>query len=204
MLDKIHSSVKRSLIVFSLTFVVSVSAVSFSHVYLEGVSEDEAKVKRSMRVWRNNISEARENNNTIVKQEKRYLELIKNGIVGDERRLSWFETLQTTASSRGLDSFRYSTAKQVKVKTKVLRSSFNSIYVFKSTMTLAMKIGHEGDLFAIFNDLDANAKGLYAIDECNVNRSKSTRQEAGSVAATMQANCKLTWYTFKPAGINPG
>ena len=196
MLNNIHISIRRALIVFVLVFVASASAVAFSYAYLDSVSADEVAMKNNMRIWKNKIDEAKANNETIVEHEKTYLSLIDYSIFGEENRLSWFEALQSTASSRGLDMFRFSVASQTKIDTKDINPAYSSIEVYKSVMNLNMKVSHEGDIFAVFNDLNANAKGLYSVDSCTINKIKNTKSDGAG--AKMDASCNLIWYTFRP------
>lgn len=198
MLEKIHINIRRSLLVFSLVFITSTLSVAFSFAYLDGVNADEDKIKNSMRIWKNKIGNAKKNNQTIVEKETLYLNLINDGIVGEENRLSWFEALQSTASRRGLDVFRYSTISQVKVIPKELDPAYKSIDIYKSIMKLDMKISHEGDIFAVFNDLDANAKGLYSVNYCSFEKAIIKKTLSEEASFEMKASCELSWYTFKP------
>lgn len=198
MLEKIHINIRRSLLIFSLVFIASTLSVAFSYAYLDGVNEDEVKIKNSMRIWKNKIGNAKKNNRTIVEKETLYLNLISNGIVGEENRLSWFEALQSTALHRGLDVFRYSTISQVKVDPKELDVRYKSIDIYKSIMKLDMKISHEGDIFALFNDLDANAKGLYSVNHCSFEKVSLRSDNSDTADFEMKASCELSWYTFKP------
>lgn len=197
MLEKIHHSIRGALLVFCLVFVASLIAVAASYMYLDNVNEKENKAKRSAFVWKNKINLAKENNRLIVLYEKPYHDLIDNNIVGEENRLSWFETLQSTASSRGLDVFRFSTASQVKVNPKGLRRDYKNIDIYKSAMILDMKISHEGDIFAVFNDLESYAKGLYSVDNCQVESPASRNNVATEGGAALNASCELSWHTIR-------
>jgi len=60
-------------------------------------------------------------------------------------------------------------------------------------MTLNIKMAHEGDLFALLNDLK-KADGLFAIDSCNIEK---ISKKVVDTENNMKAYCKLGWYTFK-------
>lgn len=197
MLNKIHTSIRGGLFVFGLVFIASLAAVALSFMYLDNVNQQENKAKRSANVWKNKIALAKDNNQKIIIYEKPYRSLIENNIVGKENRLSWFETLQSTASSRGLETFRFSTASQVKVKPKNLSPAYKGINIYKSIMTLDMKISHEGDLFSVFNDLESNAKGLYSINNCTIASSTNKRAAADEVATELKASCELSWHSIR-------
>ena len=195
MLDKIHPSIKRALLVFCIIFISAIISVVTSELYLETVSDAERKARINTQIWKTKIEQAKENNRIIVEYEKPYLKLIENEVVGEENRLSWFETLQATASSRGLDTFKFSTASQIKVNPTEIDASYSELNVYKSIMTLDMKVSHEGDIFAVFNDLETNAKGLFSINKCSVIKNQ-IRSE--TIKFAISANCELTWHTIKP------
>jgi len=197
MLEKIHHSIRGALLVFCLVFIASLTAVAASYMYLDSVNEKENKAKRSAFVWKNKIGQAKENNRLIVLYEKPYLDLIDNNVVGEENRLSWFETLQSTASSRGLDVFRFSTASQVQVKPKALKREYKNIDIYKSVMILDMKISHEGDIFAVFNDLESYAKGLYSVDNCQIENPVSRNNVTTEGGGELSASCELSWHTIR-------
>ena len=198
MLDRIHPSIRKALLLFCIVFTGAITAVVLSGSYLEGVQDNEKKATNSMRIWKSKIETAKANNNIIVEYEKPYLKLIEDGIVGEEKRLSWFEALQTTASSRGLNTFHFSTTKQSAVKHRDISGNYSSLNIYRSNMDLSMQVSHEGDLFAVFNDLSLNAKGLYSIDSCNISGVKGKIDATNEFTSSLSANCKLSWHTIKP------
>ena len=198
MLDKIHPSIRSALLVFCVIFLVATISVVTSHMYLENISDAEKKAKRNTLIWKSKIEQAKENNRIIVEYEKPYLKLIEDGVIGEENRLSWFEALQATASSRGLDTFKFSTASQTMINPTELGGAYANLGVYKSIMTLNMSVSHEGDMFAVFNDLDTNAKGLYSVNTCNVVKTRIEAKKSETLNFGIKANCQLTWYSIKP------
>jgi len=198
MFSKIDPSIHKALIIFILLSIGSLVSVGVSQAYLGNVSDNERNARQKMRVWKNKIVEAKENNSIIIEYEKPYLSLIENNIVGDENRLSWFEVLQAQATARGMDAFKFSTASQVKIVSKEISPLFRSLGIYKSIMTINMQMAHEGDMFALFNDLEANAKGLFSVDKCVVEY-KGRAVKKGAANANVEAKCELSWYSIRPA-----
>ena len=197
MIDKIHPSIRASLFVFVLVFVGSLVAAVISYAYLDAITQDEKKAQRNTQVWKSKIDKAQENNLIIVEYEQPYKELVESSIIGEENRLSWFETLQQTANASGLDLFKFSTASQAKVTTKNMKQQYRSLNIFKSTMGLDMVLSHEGDLFSVLNNLNTKAKGLYSVRNCQFT-ALSNGRGATEVVAGLKARCDLNWYTIKP------
>ncbi len=197
MFSKVNPVIQNALYVFLFVVVSSVLAVSFSFVYMEDAYEDQQSAKRAMRIWKNKIDGSRESNRIVDEYETNYLALVRNGVIGEENRLNWFETIQAASEARGMPSVKYSIASQVKQDDKNYKNEFSGIGVFRSIMSLDIKMGHEGDLFAILNNLGDRAQGLFAIDKCDVERLLS---DVGNTDKdNMKANCVLSWYTIKSA-----
>jgi len=53
-----------------------------------------------MQKWQTKLNSSVENNKIIDEYESNFLKLVNQGVVGDEDRLSWFETIQNTAICR--------------------------------------------------------------------------------------------------------
>ncbi|MCK4834001.1 MAG: hypothetical protein KAT12_04460, partial [Gammaproteobacteria bacterium] len=126
--------------------------------------------------------------------------LVNQGVVGAEDRLSWFETIQNTTKKRGMPSVKYSISSQEALVEQNLEREYRGIDVFKSVMTLDIKMAHEGDLFALLNDL-GKADGLFAVDSCNIEKVNRKTVDSENM---MKAFCELGWYTFRGSKVNRG
>lgn len=190
----------RALGVFAVTSVISIVVVSISYVYMDGTYEDQQKAKRDMRVWQTKINSSVENNQIIDEFESNFLKLVNQGVVGAEDRLSWFETIQNTAKRRGMPLVKYSISTQEALKEANIKREYRGIDVFKSVMTLDIKMAHEGDLFALINDLE-KADGLFSVDSCDIEKMSRKTVDTENV---MKAYCELGWYTFRGTRANNG
>ena len=190
----IHPLIKRPLILFISVLVFSVILVAVSESYVEHAYDGRQSEKRAMRIWKNKIDGSRQSNKIIDEYENRYLDLVKNNIVGEEDRLDWLENIQAIANARNIPSVKYDLSSQQLVEDQTGQHRAKGLKIYRSDMTLDMKMAHEGDLFAILNALQEKAKGLFVVDQCNVEKL------AGSVNTNninMSARCELGWYTFK-------
>ncbi len=183
----------RSISVFSIILLLSIAFVSVSYMYMEDSYQDQQSSKRAMRLWQIKIDSSVENNQIIDEFEANFLRLVNQGVVGEENRLSWFETIQSAAKKRGMPSVKYSISEQEALSARDLNSRYRGIDVFKSEMTLNIKMAHEGDLFALLNDL-RKADGLFAIDSCNIEK---VSKKIVDTENNMKAYCELGWYTFR-------
>ena len=191
----IHPIIKRPLILFVVVVAFAIIITVISDSYLNHAYDGRESEKRAMRIWKNKIDGSRESNKIIDEYEKRYLELVKKNVVGDENRLNWLETLQAIANARNMPSVKYNVSSQKLLEDKTGQHQAQGLRVYRSAMTLDMQMAHEGDLFAILNALEEKAQGLFVVDKCNIEASSVTANSKDN----MNAYCELGWYTFNSA-----
>ena len=199
----INQEIKRSLAFFTIILLSMISMVMASDAYKSNAGEKNMRTLAEMRSWRNKIDEANKNNQILVQHEDTFKKLKENFVIGDENRLSWVEVVQKVAESRKIASVEYDIASQVLLDKKSLDTKYAGIDVFKSVMSLEMKFIHEGDLFVMLNALRDEAKGLVAVDKCDVeliNKDVNEGIIGQNTTDNMSAYCQLSWYTLKKAG----
>lgn len=194
MLKKIHPVIRRALVVFISVVTVSVAAAMVSYSAMDDAYKDEQSEKRAMRIWKNKIDGSRASNKIIDEYESSYISLVNRNIVGKENRLSWFETIQSTTNARGMPSVKYNITSQKLVDDTSGQHAAKGLEIFRSKMTLDIKMAHEGDLFAMLNNLETKAKGLFTVDKCDIEKIEARSKEPKE---NMHSFCELSWYTFK-------
>ena len=199
----INQDIKKALMTFAIILLSMISMVTASDAYRSNTSEKNTRTLAEMRSWSNKIEDANRNNQILVQHEETFKKLKDNFVIGDENRLSWVEVVQKVADSRKIASVKYDIASQVLLDKNVLGSEYAGIDVFKSVMSLEMKFIHEGDLFVMLNALRREAKGLVAVDKCEVeliNKDVNDGIIGQNKTDNMRAYCELSWYTLKKAG----
>ena len=198
MFNAIPVQIKPAVLIFSGVMIISILAASFSLMYRSDANDSERSAIRAMRIWQSKIDGSRESDKIVDKYERSYLDLVRKGVVGDEDRLSWFETIQYVSESRGMPSVKYSVISQKKVESPIIKQKYTGLDLYRSVMTLDISMGHEGDLFALVTGLQDKAKGLFAIDKCDVERLGLDKANVASISLDqMKASCELSWYTIK-------
>ncbi len=198
MFNRLTPALIRAIIIFTTSLVVSAAIISISFIYMEDVEQNKQNAKREMRKWQKKINSSVENNQIIDEFESNFLKLVNQGVVGAEDRLAWFETIQDTAKQRGMSSVKYSISTQKLLDEANLKKEYSGIDVFKSVMSVEVKMAHEGDLFSLINNLK-KSEGLFAVDKCNIEK---TSRKSIDTDNNLNASCELGWYTFK--GSNAG
>jgi len=200
MFNRLSPVLIRASSVFIIVFILGAVVVTISQIYVDDIYQQQQSAKRNMWQWQSKINSSVENNQIIDAFESNFLKLINQGVVGAEDRLSWFETIQNTAKRRGMPSVKYSISTQTILKQKNITRQYHGIDVFKSAMTLDIKMGHEGDLFVLLNDLE-KAGGLFTVDHCDIEKMAKKTVDSENI---MKAYCELGWYTFRATKAKKG
>jgi hypothetical protein len=198
----INRDTKKALLLFTIVLLAMLSVVIMSELYKSKAYDENSRMAGEMRSWRGRIDEANKNNQILVQHEDTFKKLKDDFVIGDENRLSWVEVVQKVADSRRISSVKYDIASQVLLDKKTLDKKYAGIDVYKSVMSLEMKFIHEGDLFVMLNALREEAKGLVAVDKCDVeliNKDINEGLIGQNATDNMRAYCELSWYTLKKA-----
>jgi len=126
----------------------------------------------------------------------RFLDLYNNGVIGREQRLNWTEVLRGAAREMNLPRLNYQIESQ-SAYTPGYSVNTGKFQLFSSRMNLDMSLVHEGDLFALLETLDEEARGIYSPVTCSMRKGGRIVEEPG--AANITANCELQWYTIRLA-----
>ncbi len=124
-----------------------------------------------------------------------FQDLESQGILGQEQRLGWTETVRKVSAELRLPSVRYEIEPQ-----KPYRPAYpvppGSFRVYGSRMRLLVGLLHEDDLFRLFGGLRKQAEGLFTVSRCSLTRAGATIQ-ANLKQANLNADCELIWLTLR-------
>ena len=116
------------------------------------------------------------------------------GIIGEEQRLTWIETLQEVAAAVGLPSLRYRIEPRTPYETGLDLGS-GAYRPFSSVVRVEAGLLHEGDFERLAHGLAMRNAGLYRVERCGLRRAApSFVMRAGAV--NLAAECDLRWITF--------
>ena len=162
------------------------------------------KMNRVLKRDRNALFAVRAQYQNIDEEEKiikRYLPIYRDlesrGIIGQERRLDWIDTLRQASQRVELPVLRYVIDSQNIYQPEFIAPP-GSFQIYSSHMQLDLGLLHEEDLDTLFADLDANATGLYTVSSCDLRRNYKQREFVKRADVTnVKAECGLRWLTIK-------
>jgi len=135
---------------------------------------------------------------TFREQQPKFVALQRRGIVGQENRLSWLETLREASKVIELPQLNYQLAAQTPY-TPPYALNTGAFQIFSSTMKLELGLLHEGDFFDLLDALDKKAVGLYSVGRCSFLRTEPVIKLQVNTK-NISASCELQWYTINLPG----
>ncbi len=136
----------------------------------------------------------------IIKEfAPRFAELVDAGLIGEEHRLSWVETLRTVARGLKMPALRYEISSQERI-TPEYQIPPGIFGVYGTQMRLRMGLLHGADLPAVFLALSEAAKGMFTVAGCSIKRPYvELDPDINPREPNLTVDCRLTWLvTRKP------
>ena len=118
-----------------------------------------------------------------------------SGLVGEERRLSWIETLESTNEVLRLPTLSYSLNPQEDFKRPGFKLK-RGVTVMSSSMDLSIGMMHEEDLFALLEGLRLSIKNLFTVDKCTITRQSAIDRSLDTKKANLRSQCTIRWVTI--------
>lgn len=153
------------------------------HAYLQAGAERKEALVRYQRA---------ESDLALFQQYKqRFLEYKRQGVIGQENRLSWAEVLHKQDLALSLPVFDV----QISPRQSLYKTAVPpTIKWFKSTQSIVASLLHEVDLLQIFQALEEEAEGVFRIASCKLQRAQKI--QLTPQAANIHADCTLQWYSL--------
>lgn len=139
----------------------------------------------------------------IVQYVDKYRQLEQAGIIGDEQRINWLDSLRIANERTDLFGINYSIGIQ-QAYPYAAELDPGQISLRQSVMKLEFRLLHEIDLLRFFEVLRAQGSGLFHLDSCTMRRTELTG--ALRFQPNIAANCELAWITASPvtaSGVRP-
>ena len=124
-----------------------------------------------------------------------YREYKSSGLVGDERRLSWIESLESTNEVLRLPTLAYNLNPQEDFKRPKFKLK-RGVSVMSSPMDLTIGMLHEEDLFALLEGLRLSIQNLFTVDSCSIIRSSPVDRSLDTRKANLRTQCTIRWVTI--------
>ncbi len=186
---------RRPLIMLGVCIVVSILLVLAGWQYEKAQSE---KYQQSLSTLQSTHTLYRNivNDIDLLDQYRNLFNGYKaSGLVGEERRLSWIESLESTNEVLRLPTLSYSLQPQEEFERPGFKAK-RGVEVLSSPMELKMGLLHEEDLFALLEGLRLSIRNLFTVDSCLINREASVERSLDTKRPNLNTTCTIRWVTI--------
>lgn len=190
------SVLKGPMIVFTISLVLSAGLVGGTWYFRDSMQKQYYVEKKRFQTVSNQYLAVDQEEKQVKQYLPEFIRLYNEGLLGEERRLNWIETLRDTSDQLKLLSLRYEIDSQVPYTPDY--SVNPGIYrIFSSPMKLNIDLLHMGDLDNLFRDLDRRAQGIYNVSSCKLTRKGESMEFEPEIKPNISAECELNWFNLK-------
>lgn len=184
----------RGTVVYAVVVIAAgAAAIWMSEKYVTSMQREQAILQEQVTQARTKLSRVQEERRDLDTYYEEYRQMMERGLIGPEQRLNWIETIDRLRDQRSLFGTRYSIAPQ-----RAFQSDFplpgGPVNLRSSDMTLQLTLLHEGELADFLAMLQREAKGMYLLRGCRIERIDASA--AVSFAPQLRADCDLTWLSL--------
>jgi hypothetical protein len=186
---------RRPLIILALALLVS-AGVAVAGYYYENSQREQYEVALSRLNSTHQLYANMVNDIDLLDQYRnRYGEYKSSGLIGEERRLSWIESLESTNEVLRLPTLTYNLNPQEDFKRPGFKLE-RDVSVMSSSMDLNIGMLHEEDLFALLEGLRLSIRNLFTVDSCSIVRQGPVDRSLDTRNANLRTQCTIRWVTI--------
>lgn len=186
--------IRGPLIVFLLVLATGAGALWSADRHLKQFERDQQLAERRLSEVATKLTQVTTERENITRFSPQYQDLLARGIVGEERRLDWVESIERIREQQQIFSMRYVISPQKNFASAPNLTAQN-FELKASDMTLELNLLHESKLIGFLDDLRREAVGFHLVDHCKVERIATTVEMR--YAPQIKAECLLNWLTLQ-------
>jgi hypothetical protein len=189
-----------------LALAMLLSALGAACVATSGYYLDAAKAARdASRLSRvgaqERMAKVAEEEREIRENLVHYDQMQRHGMVGEQSRLDWIESIARIKNQRKLFEIRYNIEAQNTLDYPGVVATGAADFVV-SRMKLSMLLLHEGDLLNFLSDLQVAGKAHVSVRRCTVTRiERGAAPSATALQPRLRAECQVDLVSVR--GIKP-
>jgi hypothetical protein len=173
---------------------MGIALVIVSQRYLDQTRAQHRTALAERQAIQTKLSQATEEEREIREKLVDYRALLARGVIGDERRLEWVETIGQIKADHKLFEIKYQIEPQrVLSFPGIVRSS--EVEFRASALKVEMQLLHEGDLLVFIDELRRRLKAHVLVRSCSIDRLTRAPQDRG-INPRLRAQCTIDLVTI--------
>lgn len=173
-----------------------------SGYFLDAATAVQGATRQSRVAAQERVSRVSEEEREIRDDLVYYEQMRQRGVVGEQSRLDWIESIARIKNDRKLFEISYNFDAQKPLDYPGLVATAGAEFMV-SRLKLDMLLLHEGDLLNFLADLQASIKAHVSVRNCNVTRiQRGAAPSATSLQPRIRAECQVDLVSVR--GIKAG
>jgi len=186
---------RQPLIIFVLSVMVAASMGVLGFQYESRQIEKYDKAVVTLRTTHTRYIDLVNDIDLLEQYRNLYSGYKSSGLVGEERRLSWIESLENTNKVLKLPTLTYNLLPQEEFIRPGLKVK-SGVELNGSAMELTMGLLHEEDVLAVLEGLRLSIKNLFTVESCSLSRSSNIGVPLDTKNANLRSKCTIRWVTI--------
>ena len=186
---------RRPLIILVVAMLISTAVAVVGYQYEESQREEYQQALSTLRSTHQLYTNIINDIDLLDQYRSLYSDYKSTGLVGEERRLSWIESLESTNEVLRLPTLSYNLNPQEDFKRPGFRLE-RDVSVMSSPMDLTIGMLHEEDLFALLEGLRLSIRNLFTVDSCSIVRTGPVDRSLDTKKSNLRTECTIRWVTI--------
>ena len=188
-----HALLRRGITTVLLGVVSALLMIGGSWLKLQYQQDSLAQQEHSLRTAQAQRDKAERAVRIVSDDLPLFKQLESTGVIGDEKRLLWLQTLVQSGEKLRLSSMQYKIGTQEAFAPDFV--NFRGNYeIRRSDMTIITQSSHEADILRVIDNLVGESSGLFQVSECEMERLQKEINPHMDLPNVM-AECRLRWFT---------
>ncbi len=184
-----------SLIFLLIAVIAAAALIYFGMLYEEQRAADYRQQESQLRSTHRKYEQLVRDLDLMKQYTAKFNDYKASGLVGEERRLSWIESLEAVNSRLRLARLGYNLMPQ----EDFLRPGFKPprfVSVRSSPMQVTMELLHEGDLFSLIDGLEQEISNLFTVDSCRLRLKGQVGKLFDTRKPNLAGECVIRWVSI--------
>ncbi len=192
--------IRQASLRLGICLVVSIALVTGSHFFMLKLEAKKLQSQGELAQARDKFAAATTEKNDILDFQPKYIQLVKHGFVGEEKRLDIIEWIQTIQERYQLLPMSYQLYPQQVIALDPSQN-LGELELRGSRLFFRLALLHEDDLFRLVDDL--GQQGRFIPYDCSLHPKLFVNE--GRLPGPLEGECKLFWLTVgrRPAEAAP-
>jgi hypothetical protein len=187
------------IVLAAVLVLVGAACLATSEYLLDAARKTGEEARQGRVAAQGRVSKVSEEERGIRENLVYYERMRRSGLMSDQNRLDWIESIGSIKNERKLFEIRYSIEPQKPLDYPGIVATGTADFMV-SRIKIEMQLLHEEDLLNFLADLEASGRAYMSVRHCTLTRIiRGTQPTAATLQPRLGAECQIDVITMKGA-----